>query len=140
MSHFSLYIFCDKIKIYATIIQFYTKYCIWLLLKKCTGMIWSNMFGQIHIVSVKHINKCILNVYLFNYKYKELLILPNAECANPRCSVNLHLSDMESAVSHFLLKNHIGLLLQIQNKRCKGSWKWLSRYNDLSNIQKTSSP
>ena len=29
----------------------------------------------------------------------DLTILPKAECANPRCSVTLHLSDMDSAIS-----------------------------------------
>ena len=37
-----------------------------------------------------------------------------------RCAVTRHLSDIDSALGHFLLKNLIGLLRQIQYKRCKG--------------------
>ena len=45
-------------------------------------------------------------------------------------SVMWYIAYSDSAISHFLLKNLIGLLREIQNKRCKGGWKWFPRYND----------
>ena len=75
----------------------------------------------------------IVSLCMKDMTIRGIIILSKADCSNPQCSITLYLSDVDSAISHFLLKKFYWIIAPNTKQMVQKRLKRVTWYDDFSN-------